>query len=346
MQLNTTLLNDYCKIYVADPEYTHADALAAYFRVHRKELMQELHQYGILLFRGFKVHRSYEFHELIKQHLKLEPNNKMYRPRRSWLTSLLYKYRSNIIKTKKYIRFLDPHPVPFNPVKSSIQGPHVEGGSHSERYRYLAMFCKEPSIQVAETGFNNLEKIWNHFPTRVQQKYLGAWNHFSFISPRKLNLFERLLLKKGPFRLSRLPNRKAKLTLKRSPFVIVHPETRKKAIQPWAFAHNTNRFVHQAAQACFKDRGMIQPDANAERLQLSWDLFTKSGKKIEWTDQEKQHFFDALYRDAVLVQWEKGDIAIVDNIKIAHWRMNGEHGKHKLVQIQANIFHADQHHAI
>ena len=29
MQLNTTLLNDYCKIYVADPEYTDVDALAA-----------------------------------------------------------------------------------------------------------------------------------------------------------------------------------------------------------------------------------------------------------------------------------------------------------------------------
>jgi len=42
MQLNTTLLNDYCKIYAADSEYTDVDALAAYVRVHRTELMQEL----------------------------------------------------------------------------------------------------------------------------------------------------------------------------------------------------------------------------------------------------------------------------------------------------------------
>ena len=73
MQLNTTLLNDYCKIYVADPEYTYVDALAAYVRVHRTELMQELHQYGILLFRGFKLQRQYEFHELIEHHFQLEP---------------------------------------------------------------------------------------------------------------------------------------------------------------------------------------------------------------------------------------------------------------------------------
>ena len=73
MQLNTTLLNDYCKIYAADSEYTDVDALAAYVRVHRTELMQELHQYGILLFRGFKLQRNYEFHELIKHHFQLEP---------------------------------------------------------------------------------------------------------------------------------------------------------------------------------------------------------------------------------------------------------------------------------
>ena len=41
MHPNTTLLNDYCKIYAADSEYTDVDALAAYVRVHRTELMQE-----------------------------------------------------------------------------------------------------------------------------------------------------------------------------------------------------------------------------------------------------------------------------------------------------------------
>ena len=71
MHPNTALLNDYCKIYVADPEYT--EALVAYVRVHRTELMQELHQYGILLFRGSKLQRHYEFHELIEHHFQLEP---------------------------------------------------------------------------------------------------------------------------------------------------------------------------------------------------------------------------------------------------------------------------------
>ena len=68
-------------------------------------------------------------------------------------------------------------------------------------------------------------------------------------------------------------------------------------------------------------------------------------KIIKWNDQDKQAFFDAMYRDALLLQWQKGDVAIVDNIKIAHWRMNGEQGNRKLIQIQANVFNADEHYA-
>ena len=81
-------------------------------------------------------------------------------------------------------------------------------------------------------------------------------------------------------------------------------------------------------------------------MQLSWELFIYTGEKIEWTHQEKQQYFDALYRDALLVQWQQGDIALVDNIKIAHWRINDGNESHNLLQIQANVFHADLHSAI
>ncbi len=124
---------------------------------------------------------------------------------------------------------------------------------------------------MLETGFNNLEKIWAHFPVSVQQKYLGAWNHFSYISTRKLNLFDRLTIKqKAHFVSSKQPNKETKLTLKRSPFVAIHPNTQKLMIQPWAFANNTNSFAHQAAQKSFKKRGKLQLDPTANCMQLSW----------------------------------------------------------------------------
>ncbi|WP_281963425.1 hypothetical protein [Acinetobacter johnsonii] len=42
-----------------------------------------------------------------------------------------------------------------------------------------------------------------------------------------------------------------------------------------------------------------------------------------------------------MLQWQKGDVALIDNIKIDHWRMNGKQGQRKLMQIQANVFNAD-----
>jgi len=79
---------------------------------------------------------------------------------------------------------------------------HVEGGVRSEHSRYIALYCQEPSTYLAETSFNNLEQILENFPETVKQKYLGTWNHFSYVSSRKVNFIDRILLKKSPFSVS------------------------------------------------------------------------------------------------------------------------------------------------
>ncbi len=65
------------------------------------------------------------------------------------------------------------------------------------------------------------------------------------------------------------------------------------------------------------------------------------GQSIAWSASEQREMFDRIFERAFLMAWQKGDIALVDNIRIGHWRMNGEQGNRKLVQIQANAFNAD-----
>ena len=146
MQLNTTLLNNYCKIYVTDPEYTDVDVLAAYVRVHRTELMQELHQYGILLFRGFKLQRHYEFHELIEHHFQLEPWHTFTPKKSGWFASLIRKY-------------INHNTVQLGAVENSIQGPHVEGGLHSTRSRLLPCFAKNLRTMCSKQGLITSKKF-------------------------------------------------------------------------------------------------------------------------------------------------------------------------------------------
>ena len=74
--------------------------------------------------------------------------------------------------------YLNHNTVQLGAVENSIQGPHVEGGLHSTRSRYIALFCQEPADHLLETGFNNLEKIWTHFPVSIQQKILRRMESF------------------------------------------------------------------------------------------------------------------------------------------------------------------------
>ena len=157
MQLNTTLLNDYCKIYAADPEYSDVDALAAYVRVHRTELMQELHQYGILLFRGFKLQRHYEFHELIEHHFQLEPWHTFTPKKSGWFASLIRKYSENRASDDR--PYLNCNTVQLGAVENSIQGPHVEGGLHSTRSRLLPCFAKNLRTMCSKQGLITSKKF-------------------------------------------------------------------------------------------------------------------------------------------------------------------------------------------
>lgn len=343
MEFNHQFLNDYTKVFVADPQNSSLASLQNYIDLNHSELIRQLHNYGILVFRGFDVKNTDQFHQIIEQNFNFKPWNSFNSNMPSWVASWMRKYSENILGAGDYRRYIGSNTVQLGPVENSIQGPHVEGGVRSERSRYIALYCEEPSQHLAETGFNNLEYIWEKFPASIQQKYLGAWNHFSYLSARKVNLLDRILLKKSPFSVTILADQKAKLTLQRSPLVITHPDTHKKAIQPWAFANNTNPFAYQAAKNCFQHRGDIQIDSTADSMQLTWEIFNQEGTQIEWSSIEKQDFFNALYKDALLLQWQKGDVAIVDNIKIAHWRMNGEQGNRKLIQIQANAFNADEY---
>lgn len=345
MQLQSKFLKNYAKVFHAEGTHTSSTALAQYIGSHREELIQQLHQHGILLFRGFHIHQPEQFHQLIEQYFQLQPWNSFNPNMPGWMASWMRKYSESILGAGDYRRYLDRNTVQLGPVENAVQGPHVEGGVRSERSRYIALFCQEPSTHLAETGFNNLEQIWEKMPKSIQEKYLGAWNHFSYVSARKINAIDRLLLKKSPFSIEMRKDKKAKLTLQRSPLVIHHPETKKLVLQPWAFANNTNSFAHTAAQNSFENRGDIYIDSTADGMQLTWEIYNQQGQQIEWTDPEKQQFFDALYQDALLLQWQKGDVAIVDNVKIAHWRMNGEQGNRKLIQIQANVFNADDHYA-
>jgi len=151
-----------------------------------------------------------------------------------------------------------------------------------------------------------------------------------------------LIISQSPIKVfSLFQDGRAKLANKPTPAVCAHPETGDICLQPWAFARNTNTHVHAAAQSTFQGRGPIGRCENADGTHYLWDLCDAQGQDLPWSEQEQRAFFDDLFAHAYLVQWQKGDVALIDNVRMGHWRMNGEQGNRRLVQIQVEAFNAE-----
>lgn len=99
----------------------------------------------------------------------------------------------------------------------------------------LPCFTKNLRTTYSKQGLITSKKFGPIFQSAYNKKYLGAWNHFSYISTRKLNLFDRLTFNNRSFGFQKKTNKESKFTLKRSPFVVIHLNMQKPMIQPWAF---------------------------------------------------------------------------------------------------------------
>lgn len=341
-QLDSTDSHDFITVFSPKTSCSIA-TLIHILQANRHYFIEKIAQRGVLLFRGFTPSSTEEFHQLVTQGLGLEPwnsfnNNNM----PAFIASWLRKYSEGLLGSGDYRRYLDKNTVQLGPVESSIQGPHVEGGVRSERSRYLALCCFEPAPYLAETGMVDLGRVYRELPNKMQEKYHKAWNRFYYISQRKVGLMDKILLKRSPFTMLVRPDGKAHLALAPCPAVCRVPETGELCIQPWAFAKNTNEISHAAAVQAFPNRGDINKDSTADGMNLTWELCDAKGHSVDWSTTEQRQLFDNIFDKAYLMNWQKGDIALVDNIKIGHWRMNGEQGNRKLVQIQANAFDANQ----
>lgn len=320
------------------------DTLVTIVENNRDFFLSQIHSKGVLLFRGFLPRSPGEFSKFFTKGFAFDIWNsfntiKMPAIVADWLR----RYSERLLGGGDYRTYLDKNTVQLGPADTAVQGPHVEGGVSSNRARYLALCCFEPAPQLGETGIVDLHQVFKDLPHDLQQKYATAWNRFFYTTKRRVHIFDRILLSLGPFKVIRTDEGLAKLALAPCPFVCANPETGQLCLQPWPFARNTINAVHSAAKRAFPDRGEITKDITASAINLTWELLDNHGDVIAWSEDEQKNLFEHIFKRAILIPWQKGDIALIDNIRIGHWRMNGVQGNRKLVQIQAEPFNANDH---
>ena len=58
MQLEQKEINSYTKLYIASNLHNSFRELSDYFKNNKQKIMDEIHQYGIVIFRGFENNNS------------------------------------------------------------------------------------------------------------------------------------------------------------------------------------------------------------------------------------------------------------------------------------------------
>lgn len=340
-KLCTQRINNFISL-VAPEEESGIEDLIALIKENRREIIDLVALQGVLVFRGFKGVTASTFNELVFDGLQFESNNAFNQNKMpGFVASLLRKYSESLVGGD-YRRYLDKDTVRLGPADDSIQGPHVEGGVCADRCRFLVLSCLEPSPYLGETGMCDFSQVWEAFPEKIRLKFENATNLYRYTTRRRINFLDRVLLNWSPYTVTTLPNGKAHLVLPPVQSVVRHPETGSPCFQPWAFAKNTNGSVHRMAEKVFRGRGPIKKDSTAEELNLNWQVSDQLGEISEWEENEQDAVFETIFENAYLMKWEKGDIAIVDNVRCGHWRMNGDQGDRKIIQIQANSFNAEE----
>lgn len=320
------------------------DQLQDLIEKNREYFLNEVQKRGGIVFRDFTPIKVDEFDGFVQGTLELEAFNTFNsKGTPAFMANWLRSWSEKILGAGDYRRYLGKTTVRLGPVENSIQGPHVEGGGLTQRSRLLTLCCFEPGQERAETGIADFSSVYKRLPAELQEKLKYGWNQYSYTTAHPLRLLDRLILKISPLSVEMRKDGYATLTGQLCPASCLVPDTDEISIQPWSFARNSNPQVHRAAKEVFKDRGDFTQDSTADALNMNWDLTDSQGNSIGWSEEEQYTLFKTIFREAYLMDWKKGDIAIIDNVRLGHWRMNGVQGNRQLVQIQANPFDALEH---
>jgi len=303
---------------------------------HHHALMERLQTQGAIVFRDFKPVGVDHFEDFVEDTLQLNAWNAFNsKGTPKAVANWLRAWSEKIFGAGDYRRYLGSSTVQLGPVENSVQGPHVEGGGLIRRSRFLALYCEQPGLERAETGMADFSSVYNRLPAALQQKMREGWNEYKYTSSQKLGLIDRLLLKLSPMEYELRDDGYALIKGSPCPAACVVPGNGDIAVQPWAFSRNANPQVLKAAQEIFTGRGELTTDSTADALNMFWDIINDDGESMGWSEQEQLTLFRTIFAEAHLMDWKQGDVALLDNVRMGHWRMDGVQGNRQLIQIQS-----------
>lgn len=120
--------------------------------------------------------------------------------------------------------------------------------------------------------------------------------------------------------------------------VCQHPNSGLLCPQIWGYRSD---YVQEIANKTFPERAPLDKDHTTTAIQQEWTLVNSDDSLIDNGDSILKELIQVSFDHSRLIKWQAGDMAIIDNIRCAHWRMNGVPDQpRKIYQVQSEPFFA------
>lgn len=292
---------------------------------------------GYVVLRGFALDDAQQFQAFLEKDLGIELWNvfnklKMAGP----IITLVRRITDGILGAGDNRSYINAQLQQLGHIQNSVQGPHIEGGVYNKRARYLFMFCEQAAINWGETGVADMHAVFESLPPATRNALRESWQQFEFTSIKRVNWLERLILTLGRIKHYLRPDGFQQMVMDYIPLICRQPESGLPCPQIWAYLGDS---VFNAASNTFPERTPLEKECMASTWKMKWTLSERNGDVIPEGVELMDELIQATFRQSRLIKWQQGDITVVDNIRCAHWRMNGHADQpRKIFQLQAEPY--------
>jgi len=290
---------------------------------HKEEINQLIGEKGAVLFRGFEVDMPEEFeHILIDLGIQLESN---------YIGNLTPRNRvgSHVFTSTEVDRHL-------------IIYPHNEYAYLKEKPNKIAFFCKEAPLKYGETPIYDCASIYRSMPSELQELFASKKIEYKKHYPLKQFFFSRGIQNTWSDAFETTDKLKIEeicakagstcvwasngdlFVISTRPAIITHPVTGELCMH----MHLSSEYTHFLEMKELKEREgffeyiltylkmWIYLKMKLNPVSVAFADGTKFSNAIE------KELYNVYRKNRALFAWKKGDVLVLDNLKMAHGRMN------------------------
>ncbi|WP_407890343.1 TauD/TfdA family dioxygenase [Scytonema sp. NUACC26] len=295
---------------------------------------KQLDKYGAILFRGFEVESAEQFQKVLELlHVQLESH---------------YHFGS-----AHRVRITDKVFTSSEAPPDTIIAPHNELNMVPVRPGILAFFCQVQPDRYGETPIINTEKLFYDLSPKLQHKIANYPQRFVRYVPYHLLeiVFEDLsheeiteLLQKQGFDFNWEKDGSISFECSYIP-LFSHPRTSKLCFclsivdclvsREW-YRNLRQRYslrkrlyydflpanLYKSIQQGLTTAATVVDGSQKRTSTLNAYFVNESDRYVTMTEAEAQELGKAEWKNAAIFSWKQGDVLVIDNLQVAHSRLN------------------------